>query len=53
MLSRSLEAYSNATGVNLDEELQLLLELEHSYQASSKLLNAIDEMLKSLLNAAG
>lgn len=53
MLSRALEAYSNATGVNLDEELQLLLELEHSYQASSKLLNAIDEMLKSLLNAAG
>lgn len=53
MLSRSLEAYSNATGVNLDEELQRLLELEHSYQASSKLLNAIDEMLKSLLNAAG
>lgn len=52
MLSRSQEAYSNATGVNLDEELQLLLELEHSYQASSKLLNAVDEMLKSLLNAA-
>lgn len=53
MLTRAQEAYSNATGVNLDEELQLLLDLEHSYQASSKLLNAIDEMLKSLLNAAG
>lgn len=53
MLSRAVDAYSNATGVNLDEELQTLLDLEHSYSASSKLLTTIDEMLKSLLNAAG
>ena len=53
MLSRVTEAYSNSTGVNLDEELSLLLDLEHSYSASSKLLTTIDEMLKSLLNAAG
>lgn len=53
MLSRATEAYSNSTGVNLDEELSLLLDLEHAYSASSKLLTTIDEMLKSLLNAAG
>ncbi|KWV56833.1 flagellar biosynthesis protein FlgK [Rhizobium altiplani] len=49
-LSRSSEAYSNETGVNLDEELTLLLDIEQSYKAATKLLNAIDEMLQSLLD---
>ncbi len=53
MLNRSTEAYSNSTGVNLDEELSLLLDIEHSYSASSKLLNTLDEMIKSLLSVAG
>ncbi|MDM9618978.1 flagellar hook-associated protein FlgK [Rhizobium sp. AC44/96] len=51
-LSRSNEAYSNETGVNLDEELTLLLDIEQSYKAATKILNAIDEMLKSLLDIA-
>lgn len=49
-LSRSSEAYSNETGVNLDEELTLLLDIEQSYTAATKLLNTIDEMLQSLLD---
>jgi flagellar hook-associated protein 1 FlgK len=53
MYSRALEAYSNATGVSLDEELSLLLDLEHSYQASGKLMSAIDDMYQTLFNAAG
>ncbi len=53
MLIRSEEAYSNATGVNLDEELILLLDIEQSYKAASKLLSTIDEMLAALLQAAG
>lgn len=52
MLSRATEAYSNATGVNLDEELILLLDVEQSYKAASKLLSTIDEMLRALLEAA-
>ncbi len=44
--SRSTEAYSNETGVNLDEELTLLLDIEQSYKAATKILNAVDEMLK-------
>jgi flagellar hook-associated protein 1 FlgK len=52
MLSRSTEAYSNATGVNLDEELILLLDVEQSYKAASKLLSTIDEMLGALMEAA-
>lgn len=51
-LSRSDEAYSNETGVSLDEELTLLLDIEQSYKAGTKLLNAVDEMLQSLLDIA-
>jgi flagellar hook-associated protein 1 FlgK len=49
-LSRTSEAYSNETGVNLDEELTLLLDIEQSYKAATKLLNTINEMLQSLLD---
>ena len=51
--ARSSEALSSATGVNLDEEMTLLLELERSYQASSKLITTIDNMYGALLSAAG
>lgn len=50
--SRSSEAYSNETGVNLDEELTLLLDIEQSYKAATKILNSIDEMMKALLDIA-
>jgi flagellar hook-associated protein 1 FlgK len=53
LLQRSSEALSNATGVNLDEEMTLLLELERSYQASTRLISTIDSMLGALLQAAG
>ncbi|WP_337266110.1 flagellar hook-associated protein FlgK [Oryzifoliimicrobium ureilyticus] len=51
-LSRSDDAYSNTTGVNLDEELTLLLDIEQSYKAATKILNTVDEMMKSLLDIA-
>jgi flagellar hook-associated protein 1 FlgK len=41
------------TSVSLDEELSLLLDLEQSYKASAKLVSAVDEMITSLLQAAG
>jgi len=52
LLQRSSDALSNATGVNLDEEMTLMLELER-LQASSRLITTIDSMLGSLLQAAG
>lgn len=53
MQSRASEAYSNETGVSLDEELSLLLEIEQSYKAATKLVSTIDEMMKALLATAG
>jgi len=50
-LQRTSQALSNATGVNVDEEMTLLMELERSYKASSTLISTIDEMLKTLLDA--
>ena len=48
---RTTEALSNASGVNLDEEMAKLLELEQSYKASARIIAAVDEMLETLLNA--
>ncbi|MBC2887561.1 flagellar hook-associated protein FlgK [Ochrobactrum sp. CM-21-5] len=45
------QALSNANGVNIDTEMALLLDLEHSYQASSRVLTTISSMLDDLLNA--
>lgn len=50
-MARTQAALSNATGVNIDDEMAKLLELEHSYQASARLIAAVDEMLASLLAA--
>ncbi|WP_438750169.1 flagellar hook-associated protein FlgK [Pararhizobium sp. O133] len=50
MLSQTQQALSNLTGVSLDEELSLMLDLEQSYKASAKLLSTVDEMLRTLLD---
>ncbi|WP_275788895.1 flagellar hook-associated protein FlgK [Pararhizobium gei] len=50
MLSKTQQALSNETGVSLDEELALMLDLEQSYKASAKLLSTVDEMLRTLLD---
>ena len=47
---RVSEAYSNGTGVSLDEELSLLLDIEQSYKAAAKLVSTVDEMLSALMN---
>ena len=51
LLLRSTDSLNKITGVNLDEEMTLMLELERTYQASSKLISTIDSMLASLLAA--
>jgi flagellar hook-associated protein 1 FlgK len=53
LYQRSSEAYSKVTGVNLDEEMTILLELERSYQTSSKLVSVIDSMYDMLVQAVG
>jgi flagellar hook-associated protein 1 FlgK len=53
LLQRSSDALSKETGVNIDEEMTTLLELERAYQASTRLITTIDNMLKSLLASAG
>lgn len=51
LLDTATKALSNSTGVNLDEEMSKMLELEHSYAASAKLIAAIDSMFADLLNS--
>lgn len=52
LLGQTREALSNRTGVNLDEEMTRLLDLERSYQASSKLLSTVGQMIDALLAIA-
>lgn len=42
---------SNARGVNLDDQLSQMLDLEHSYQASAHLMSTVNSMYTSLLSA--
>lgn len=51
LLSRTTEALNNITGVSMDEELSLLLDLEQSYKASAKLVSTVDAMMAALLEA--
>jgi flagellar hook-associated protein 1 FlgK len=48
---RTAEALSNQTGINVDMEMSMLLDLEHSYQASARLIKAVDDMMSALLAA--
>jgi flagellar hook-associated protein 1 FlgK len=48
---RARLALSNATGVNLDEELAHMLQLERSYQASARLMTVADDMLAYLIES--
>ncbi len=51
LLAQSAETLNKVTGVNLDEEMALMLELERTYQASSKLITTVNAMLETLLAA--
>lgn len=39
---------SSKTGVNLDEELSTLIELEQSYQAAARIMSVVDDMYTAL-----
>jgi len=53
LAARTGEALSNDTGVNVDQEMSLLLDLEHTYQASARMMKTVSDMLDALLNAVG
>jgi flagellar hook-associated protein 1 FlgK len=53
LLERSSDALSKVTGVNLDEEMTQMLELERTYQASSKLISTVSSMLDVLMASVG
>ncbi|AZO37046.1 flagellar hook-associated protein FlgK [Mesorhizobium sp. M2A.F.Ca.ET.037.01.1.1] len=53
LAARTAEALSNDTGVNIDQEMSLLLDLEHTYQASAHMMKTVGDMLDSLLAAVG
>lgn len=43
-------AREGAKGVNLDEEMVQLVQFQRAYQAASKLIQVVDEMLDTLIN---
>jgi len=51
LLARTRETLSDKTGINLEEEMTHLLDLERSYQASAKLITTVGEMLDALLQS--
>jgi flagellar hook-associated protein 1 FlgK len=51
VLERASISLSRTTGVNLDEEMTLMLDIERSYQASAQLLATIDQMIEALFVA--
>jgi flagellar hook-associated protein 1 len=53
MKSRSADALQRANGVNIDDEMTEMLQLERSYQASARIISTVDRMLESLLQAVG
>ncbi len=51
VVQRTAESLSNVTGVNIDEEMTLLLDIERGYSAAAKLISTVDKMLDDLLAA--
>jgi flagellar hook-associated protein 1 FlgK len=49
--ARASDSLARVTGVNIDQEMAILLDLEKSYQASSKVLATVDAMLAALMEA--
>lgn len=48
---RAQASLSKDTGVSLDEEMTNMLELERTFQASSRLIAAVDSILETLISA--
>jgi flagellar hook-associated protein 1 FlgK len=51
LLDKSQSTLSNETGIDLNSELTRLLDLQRSFQASSKIITTVDQMMAALLQA--
>ena len=51
LLERSADALSNVSGVNMDDEMSFMLQVERTFSASSKVISTVDNMLQQLLAA--
>lgn len=51
IMTQSSAALSNSVGVNIDDQMSRMLDLENSYQASAKLMATIDSMYAALFSA--
>lgn len=43
----------SVTGVSLDEEMSNMIKFQHAYNASARIINAMDEMLDKIINGMG
>ncbi len=50
---RAADALQAEVGVSLDEELADLVSAQRAYEASARMISAIDEMLETLINRTG
>jgi len=53
LLTQSQDAWSQAAGVNLDEEAANLLRYQQAYQAAARIISVADQMFTTLINAVG
>jgi flagellar hook-associated protein 1 len=51
VVTQAKSALSNATGVNIDDQMTQMLNLENTYQASAKMMASVDSMYSALFNA--
>jgi flagellar hook-associated protein 1 FlgK len=52
--TRQVDAARDAvSGVNIDEEMVNMIQFEHAYNASARVMTAIDEMLDTLITRTG
>lgn len=51
MFMRAYEALSNETGVNTDDEMALMLQLEQTYSATARVISTVGKMLDDLMMA--
>lgn len=49
VVNQASTSLSNATGVNIDQEVTNMLNIERSYQASAKVLSVVNQMLTNLM----
>lgn len=50
MLDSLAKVRDSVSGVNLDEELTEMMKVQHAYEAASKVVSVVDEMMQTLLD---